>query len=138
MLLLSITFLVPSAWAQTITLKIGHKAVRAEVANTPETRRHGLMQRKKLCPDCGMLFVFSYPDVQEFWMKNTLLPLSVAFISADGAILNIKDMQPKTTNTHASSDDVLYALEISQGWFARNGIKPGSVVQGLQLAPYGH
>jgi uncharacterized membrane protein (UPF0127 family) len=137
LLLLCLLFVAPSLHAQTIALKIGGKAVHAEVADTPEARNYGLMKRKKLCANCGMLFVFPHPDIQSFWMKNTLLPLSIAFIAADGSILNIEDMQPETTDTHESAGEVLYALEMPQGWFARRGVKPNDTVRGLKSVPHG-
>jgi uncharacterized protein len=137
LLLLCLFLVVPSLHAQTIALKIGGKTVRAELANTPEARSHGLMQRKKLCANCGMLFVFPRPDIQSFWMKNTPLPLSIAFIAPSGIIVNIEDMQPETTDTHESSDEALYALEMAQGWFERSGVKPQDMVGGLRRVPHG-
>jgi uncharacterized membrane protein (UPF0127 family) len=136
-LLLCLFLIALPLHAQTIALKIGGKTVRAELADTPKARSHGLMQRKKLCANCGMLFVFPRPDIQSFWMKNTPLPLSIAFIAPSGIIVNIEDMQPETTNTHESSDEALYALEMEQGWFERSGVKPKDVVRGLRRVPHG-
>ena len=137
-LLPCLTFALPSAWAEKIMLGIGKKTVHAEVANTPQSREHGLMQRNKLCADCGMLFVFEKVDRYNFWMKDTPLPLSIAFITADGAIINIAEMRPNTTDSHSAKGDALYALEMPGGWFARNGIKPGGKVRGVKNAPAAH
>lgn len=111
---------------------VGNHRIHAEIANTPKSREHGLMQRDHLCTDCGMLFIFEKADRYSFWMKDTPLPLSIAFISADGAIINIAEMQPNTTDPHSAEGDVLYALEMRSGWFARSGIKPGYRVRGIK------
>ncbi len=134
-LLLCLTLALPSAWAEKITLRIGKQTVHAEIAATPQSRERGLMQRDRLCADCGMLFVFEKADRYNFWMKDTPLPLSIAFITADGAVINIEEMQPNTTDTHGAKEDALYALEMSGGWFARNGIKPGHRVRGVKNVP---
>ncbi len=134
-LLLCLTFLLPEAWAEGIILKIGAHSVQAEIANTEQSRERGLMRRGHLCADCGMLFVFEKADRYKFWMKDTLLPLSIAFIAADGSIINIEEMRPNTTVTHNSQGDALYALEMNSGWFAKNSIAPTDKVQGLKLAP---
>lgn len=134
-LLFCLALALPSAWAEEITLRIGNKAVSAEVADTPQSRERGLMQREHLCADCGMLFIFEKTDKYSFWMKNTPLPLSIAFIAADGAIINIEEMQPSTTDIHSAKGEALYALEMHSGWFARNGIKPGDRVRGVKNAP---
>ena len=96
------------------------------------------MQRDFLCANCGMLFIFEKADRYSFWMKNTPLPLSIAFIAADGSILNMEEMQPNTIDTHHAQSDALYALEMNSGWFTRNGIKLGIMVQGLRQAPPGY
>ena len=127
-----------SAWAETMTLHIGQLRIHAEIARTPQSRELGLMQRDHLCPDCGMLFVFPQAGRLSFWMKNTPLPLSIAFIAADGAIINIEEMQPNTTDTHSAQGDALYALEMNKSWFAKNGVKPGHRVSGLEPAPGTH
>ena len=132
-LLLCLT--LSSAWAETMTLHIGQHRIRAEIARTPQSHERGLMQREQLCKDCGMLFVFPKAGRLSFWMKNTPLPLSIAFIAADGAILNIEEMQPNTTNVHSAQGDALYALEMNKSWFAKNGVKPGHRVSGLKPAP---
>jgi uncharacterized protein len=112
----------------------GHKLV-AEVATTDEARMTGLMHRFSLQRDHGMLFVFKEPQPLAFWMKNTYVPLSIAFINGDGKIVNIEDMAPQTETTHPSRGLALYALEMKKGWFAEHGIGPGYAVGGLDKAP---
>ena len=119
----------------TIELKIGSNRLVAEIAATTPTRTTGLMNRFSLRPDHGMLFVFESPQPQAFWMMNTYIPLSIAFIGADGRILNIEDMAPRTENTHPSRGAAMYALEMKKGWFAERGIGPGNRVEGLDKAP---
>jgi uncharacterized membrane protein (UPF0127 family) len=115
----------------TIPLSInGHKIV-VEVAATPERRSLGLMNRFSLQPDHGMLFVFDYPEPQGFWMKNTFIPLSIAFVAPDGRIINVDEMQPHDETTHMSRGPALYAIEMRRGWFTERGIKSGDVVTGL-------
>ena len=118
-----------------VELKIKGHAIRAEVAATDETRTIGLMNRFSLRPDSGMLFVFSDPQPLAFWMKNTYVPLSIAFIGVDGRILNIEDMAPLTESTHPSRGLALYALEMKKGWFASHDIGPGDRVEGLDKTP---
>lgn len=112
-------------------LSAGIHIIQAEVANTDETRERGLMFRKRLEGNDGMLFVFERPDKQCFWMHNTPLPLSIAFIADDGTIVNIDDMAPETDDTHCSRKPVRYALEMAQGWFADHGITTGKKIDGL-------
>jgi uncharacterized protein len=119
----------------TVQLSIkGHRLV-AETAATTATRTVGLMHRFSLKPDHGMLFVFDAPQPLAFWMKNTFVPLSIAFIGADGRILNIEDMTPQTETTHPSRGLALYALEMKKGWFAERAIAAGDRVEGLEKAP---
>ena len=119
----------------TVELSIkGHRLV-AETAATTATRTVGLMRRFSLKPDHGMLFVFNAPQPLAFWMKNTFVPLSIAFIGADGRILNIEDMAPQTETTHPSRGLALYALEMKKGWFAERGIAAADRVEGLERAP---
>jgi uncharacterized protein len=121
----------------TVQLSIkGHRLV-AETATTTATRTIGLMHRFSLKPDHGMLFVFDAPQPLAFWMKNTFVPLSIAFIGVDGKILNIEDMAPRTETTHPSQGLALYALEMKKGWFAERGIVAGERVDGLEKAPRG-
>ena len=125
------------AWAGEVELHIGMHSIRATIANTPLSRDRGLMQNNYLCEDCGMLFVFPKAGKYNFWMKNTPLPLSIAFIADDGSILNIDEMQANTTNIHRSRGNALYALEMKRNWFAAHTIKTKDRVQGLQQAPKG-
>ena len=126
---------VRAAALPTIELAInGHRLV-AEIAAKGDTRATGLMNRFSLQPDHGMLFVFSEPQRLAFWMKNTYVPLSIAFIGPDGRILNIEDMAPQTESTHPSRGLAIYALEMKKGWFAERGIRPGDAVKGLERAP---
>jgi uncharacterized membrane protein (UPF0127 family) len=103
--------------------------IKAEIARTQEERGKGLMYRKKLPDGEGMLFVFEKDGVQSFWMKNTHIPLSIAFIVYDGRIIEIKDMQPGSLNSVLSSRSVRYALETPQGWFSRAGVRSGDVIR---------
>jgi len=119
----------------TMELAINGHHVTAEVAATEETRTTGLMRRFSLRPDHGMLFVFEQPQQLAFWMKNTYIPLSIAFIGTDGRIINIEDMAPLTEMTHDSRGPAIYALEMKKGWFAQLGIKPGDKVDGLASIP---
>jgi uncharacterized membrane protein (UPF0127 family) len=128
---------VPAAWAEEIDLQIGIHRIRATIASTPQQRETGLMHHSTLCGNCGMLFVFPRSRKYNFWMKNTPLPLAIAFIAADGSILNIDEMQANSTQTHTSVDEALYALEMNQSWFTAHAIKPGDQVDGLQRAPQG-
>jgi uncharacterized protein len=118
----------------TVTLTIKTHKLTAEVAANPEERATGLMHRFSLRPDSGMLFVFERSEPQAFWMKNTFIPLSIAFIDADGRILNIEDMAPQTENSHWSKGPSLYALEMRKGWFAERGIRAGDRVEGIPAA----
>ena len=102
--------------------------ITAEIAKTDQERSQGLMHRKKLPDGEGMLFVFDRDQQLSFWMKNTIIPLSIAFIASDGRITEIKDMQPLDENSVRSGRSVRYALEVPQGWFGRAGIKAGDVV----------
>jgi uncharacterized membrane protein (UPF0127 family) len=106
-------------------ISAGMYNIRAEVADSPISRQIGLMHRKSMPTNDGMIFVFEAPSVQCFWMRNTLLPLSIAFIDDDGSIVNIADMQPMDETSHCSKKAVRFALEMNQGWFARRGVKAG-------------
>ena len=132
--LLCFAFALSDAGAEETILKIGSQTILAEIADTPQSRKHGLMQRSHLCDDCGMLFVFEKADRYSFWMKNTPLPLSIAFISTDGSIINIEEMLPDTTDTHDSLGEAMYVLEMNSGWFTRNHIVSADKVQGLKFA----
>jgi len=102
--------------------------IKAEIAQTQEERNNGLMFRKKLPDGEGMLFVFETDHVMSFWMKNTYIPLSIAFITHDGRIIDIKDMYPRDTSSVTSSRSARYALEAPQGWFSRSGVRTGDKV----------
>jgi len=127
------TLSTSAAELPAVTLTIGSQKLVAEIATTPEQREVGLMNRFSLKPDHGMLFVFERPEPLAFWMRNTYVPLSIAFIAADGRILNIDDMQPQTDDAHWSKGAALYALEMKKGWFAERGIGPGAMVQGSPI-----
>lgn len=135
-LLLSVTTLLAKEGAQpplpTVTLTLGEKRVQAEVADEDSERSAGLMFREALGTDSGMLFVMPSTSRASFWMKNTPLPLSIAFMSPTGVILEIHDLQPHVEKPVQSRfPNVAYALEMRQGWFSDNGIFPGTKVQGL-------
>lgn len=112
-----------------IPLYIKGKEIRVEVARTPEERAVGLMARKHLGKEEGMLFIFEEEGYHSFWMKNTFIPLSIAFIDKKGQIVKITDMKPLTLTSHSPPQPVLYALEMNQGWFSKNGIKVGDIVR---------
>lgn len=120
-----------------INLRIGANNIRATVANTARSREFGLMQTNHICKNCGMLFVFPHPGKYSFWMKDTPLPLSIAFINAEGSILNIEEMQALSTQSHSASEQVIYALEMNKGWFDEHSIRPLHNVYGLNLSPKG-
>jgi len=121
----------PNTGLPTTKLTIGSTTLVAEVAATNEQRSTGLMYRFSLAPDAGMLFVFDAPRPLSFWMRNTYVALSIAFIDAGGTILNIEDMAPKDERMTWSTGPALYALEMRKGWFAQKGIGAGARVQGL-------
>ncbi len=127
------------AWAQgampMLELTAGFHRIEAEVAATDQNRQVGLMNRKAMAPQHGMLFVFDHENTHCMWMRNTLLPLSVAFMDASGAIINIEDMQPQTEDNHCARRPARFALEMNLGWFAQRGIKPGMKLSGIDKAP---
>jgi len=112
-------------------LNAGMHLIQAEVAATSESRTKGLMYRKSLAPNHGMLFVFDQANVQCFWMRNTFIPLSIAFLLDDGTITNIADMSPQSDQSHCSTKPVRFALEMEQGWFAKRGITADKKILGL-------
>lgn len=114
----------------SIPLQAGMHMIKAEVARTDNERAIGLMHRREMPQHEGMLFVFEQPNVQCFWMKNTYLPLSVAYLADDGTVVNIVDMQPLSLESHCSAKPVRFVLEMNQGWFAKRGIKAGSKLSG--------
>lgn len=118
-----------------IALEIkGHK-LTAEVAATDSTRMTGLMHRRMMPENRGMLFVFPHAAPQSFWMMNTYIPLSIAYIDEHGTVVSIADMKPLTTDPHPSAKPAKYALEMNQGWFAKRNIKAGARIEGLKSAP---
>lgn len=126
---------VPQMNLQRVKLSAGMHLIDAQVALTPEQRQIGLMFREEMPPTEGMLFVFEQPSKQCFWMKNTPLPLTAAFVADDGTIVNLADMKPQTTDSHCSEKPVRYVLEMNVGWFAKKGIKAGSKLTGPVFTP---
>ncbi len=115
----------------TVTLTAGINVIHAEVAANEADREQGLMYRKSLANNAGMLFVFPDRAGHCFWMKNTLIPLSIAFIADDGTVTDVEEMQAETENNHCPTRAIRYALEMDKGWFSSHGIKPGSQIGGL-------
>ena len=137
--LLSLLILLSTAaWSQEspqlqlprVTLSAGMHLINAQVAATPQQRAVGLMFRKEMPVNEGMLFAFEQAAEQCFWMKNTLLPLTAAFVADDGTIVNLADMQPQSLESHCSSKPVRFVLEMNQGWFSKRGLKAGSRLSG--------
>lgn len=130
--------LTATAWAQEspqlqlprVTLSAGMHLINAQVAATPQQRAVGLMFRKEMPANEGMLFAFEQAAEQCFWMKNTLLPLTAAFVADDGTIVNLADMQPQSLVSHCSTKPVRFVLEMNQGWFDKRGLKAGSKLSG--------
>ena len=120
----------PQMDLQRVKLTAGMNLIDAQVALTPQQRQIGLMLRKEMPQHEGMLFVFEQPSQQCFWMKNTLLPLTAAFVADDGTIVNLANMRPQTTDSHCSEKPVRYVLEMNRGWFDKKGIKAGSKLVG--------
>ena len=127
----------PAAGTETslVPLEISGNPMIAEVANTPEAREQGLMYRKHMRGNHGMLFVFPESGVHTLWMKNTSVPLSVAFLDEQGVIINIDDMAPFSEEQHHAAAPAKFALEMPIGWFSKREIKPGAKVEGLSQAP---
>ena len=128
-----------SAVAQTampvLELTAGFHRIEAEVAANDQNRQIGLMKRREMAPQHGMLFVFTQPNTHCMWMRNTLLPLSVAFLDEEGRIINVEDMQPQTDDNHCARRPASYALEMNLGWFSQRGFKAGTKLNGLDKAP---
>lgn len=118
-----------------IELTAGFHRIEAELANTPQLRARGLMYRQELAQHRGMLFVFPDAATHCFWMKNTLIPLSIAFLDEAGRIVNIAEMQPQSEDNHCAARPVRFALEMNRGWFAQRGLKVGDVIGGIERAP---
>lgn len=117
-----------------IVLSVGSHKVTAEVVSSDPQRMQGLMHRRMLPENRGMLFVFPDVAMHGMWMMNTYVPLSVAFLDSNGVIINIEDMEPQTQATHSATRPAKYALEVNRGWFRKRGIKPGEKVEGIDKA----
>ncbi len=115
-----------------IELGAGMHVIRAEVADNMASRTQGLMHRSAMAPNSGMAFVFEEEALHCMWMKNTLIPLSVAFLDKSGTIVSIHDMQPHSEQSHCAAAPARYALEMNKGWFAQRGIKAGAKLRGLE------
>jgi uncharacterized membrane protein (UPF0127 family) len=137
LLLIALTAAALNARAQMpeITLTIAGHKLTAEVAATNPERMQGLMHRRMMPENRGMVFVFTEVSLHAMWMENTYIPLSVAFIDGNGVITNIEDMKPHTRDSHPAVKPVRYALEMNLGWFAKRGIKAGAKIEGLEKAP---
>lgn len=131
-LLLGILAWAAQAQMPRVDLSIGLYRVEAEVAADLKSRMQGLMGRRYLGPQQGMLFVFPEAARHCMWMKNTFLPLSVAFLDDQGRIINIEDMEPETEDSHCAARPARFALEMNRGWFAGKSVKPGAEVLGLE------
>jgi uncharacterized membrane protein (UPF0127 family) len=116
-------------------LGVGMYRIEAEVAHSFQTRQTGLMNRRTMPLQHGMVFVFPEDATHCMWMKNTFLPLSVAFLDAKGRVLNIEDMQPQTEDNHCAAGAARYALEMNAGWFRERGVKPGDSIRGIDRLP---
>ena len=114
----------------SIRINAGIHNITAQLAQTPQQREIGLMFRTSMGPNDGMLFAFEQAGQQCFWMKNTLIPLAIAFIADDGSVVNIASMKPQTLDGHCSDSPVRFVLEMNEGWFAKRGIKAGSKLRG--------
>ncbi len=135
-------FSAPSIWAQmaaqslpTVTLNAGIHNITAEVAQNDEQRSTGLMFRQTMPANHGMLFAFDRAGQQCFWMKNTLLPLDIAFVADDGTIVNVDRMKPQSLDAHCSAQPVRFVLEMNEGWFAKRGITAGTRLKGTPFGP---
>ena len=140
--LVAMAMVSPGANAQTGPQKLpttqltaGMHLIRAEVADDDGERQIGLMHRPSMGANDGMVFVFEQPGVQCFWMRNTLIPLSAAFIDDSGTIINIEDMKPQSDDSHCSKKPVRFVLEMNKGWFDKRGLKAGSVIGGAVFKP---
>ena len=125
----------PQTALQRTILSIGIHQIDTQLAITAKQREIGLMYRKEMPQHEGMLFIFENPSPLCFWMKNTLIPLTAAFIADDGTIVNLENMKPQTLDSHCSTRPVRYVLEMNVNWFAKKGVKPGSKVIGRPFSP---
>jgi uncharacterized membrane protein (UPF0127 family) len=125
----------PQPRLETITLQAGMQNIRTEVARTDRQMQIGMMFRREMGTHEGMLFVYDSPAIRCFWMKNTLLPLSIAFIADDGSIVDLADMEPLSERSHCSNKPVRFALEMNQGWFDKRRIGVGFKLKGPPFNP---
>ena len=114
---------------ELVPLRVGGIEIQVEIADDADERQQGLMYRESLQENQGMLFVYPEQRTLGFWMKNTLIPLDIAYIDREGRIVDIQQMEPQTTETHDSAAPAMYALEMNQGWFEANGIRVGDVIE---------
>lgn len=128
---------IVQAASPLLQLSAGSGTLDVEVAATQSLRAQGLMNRASMPESRGMLFVYPAPAYFCMWMKNTKMPLSVAFIDAQGRVINIADMMPQTETNHCTAQNATYALEVNQGWFTRHGVRTGTQIMGLEKAPVG-
>lgn len=137
--LLTVAGVASVSWGQqslpVMELSAGIHRIEAEVAATQPQRMQGLMQRQAMAANHGMLFVFTQPARHCMWMKNTLLPLAVAFLDEQGRILNVAEMQPGSEENHCAASPARYALEMNTGWFKGRGLAAGTVIRGVDKAP---
>jgi uncharacterized protein len=132
---LSFILVAEAQQAPVLDLSAGMYRIEAEVMNTQRGRMRGLMQRESMPPQHGMLFVFDADAQHCMWMKNTLLPLSVAFLDRNGRVINIEEMQPESEDNHCAAKPARFALEMNAGWFRKRGIGPGAIIGGIDRAP---
>jgi uncharacterized protein len=125
----------PQLQLPRVSLQAGMHLITAQVAQTPAQRAIGLMWRQDMPANEGMLFVFEHAQRQCFWMQNTVLPLTAAFLADDGTIVNLADMQPLSTESHCSAQPVRFVLEMHQGWFQKRGLAPGFTIRGAPFTP---
>lgn len=133
--MLSVSAVPAQTGLPMVELSAGMYRIEAEVAHTPQSRQIGLMNRRILPAQRGMVFIFPQAARHCMWMKNTYIPLSVAFIGQDGRILNIADMTPHSEQSHCAIDAARYALEMNRGWFADKGLGAGAPIRGLERLP---
>ncbi len=125
----------PQPRLPTIDITAGMHVIRAEVAQAPQEQATGMMFRRSMGANEGMLFANNHSERRCFWMRNTLLPLAIAFIADDGGIVNIAEMKAQSDESHCSEKPVRYALEMNQGWFAKRGLKAGFKLKGAPFSP---
>jgi uncharacterized membrane protein (UPF0127 family) len=118
-----------------VELNVGIHLIHAELAATDANRMLGLMYRRELAPNHGMLFLFDEAAAHCMWMRNTYLPLSVAFLDASGAVINVEEMKAQTDDSHCATRPARYALEMSAQWFGQHGVRPGTLIQGVVQDP---